>query len=117
MTKTEEREYAEGHPEHSPRETAKTGYWDINHPLYYASGIEPINYIESHDLNFALGNAIKYITRAGRKPNEQPQEALRKAVWYLEHEIERLDMLENHGLLIVPAAAKETVNDKVHEAI
>jgi hypothetical protein len=76
---------------------------EIDHPAHYTHGIEAIEFIDSHELNFSLGNAIKYIVRAGRKPNEKPQEALKKAVWYLEHEVERLDVLEDHGLLIVPA--------------
>ena len=62
----------------------------IEHPEYYRQGIEAIEFIDSHELNFSLGNAIKYIVRAGLKDGEPTQEALQKAVWYLEHEIERL---------------------------
>ena len=83
MTKGEERQ----HPAEGVKSKA------IDHPEYYKQGIEAIEFIDSHRLNFSLGNAIKYIVRAGHKPNEQAQEALRKAVWYLEHEIERLDAL------------------------
>ena len=35
----------------------------VNHPSHYNQGIEPIDIIESWDLNFSLGNAIKYILR------------------------------------------------------
>ena len=63
---------------------------EINHPSYYNGGIEAIEFIDSHHLNFSLGNAIKYIVRAGLKDGEPTQEALQKAIWYLEHEIERM---------------------------
>ena len=63
----------------------------INHPDYYNQGIEAIDFIESHNLNFSLGNAVKYIVRSGFKDGEPTQEALRKAIWYLEREIERLN--------------------------
>lgn len=63
---------------------------EINHPAYYTQGIEAIDFIESHRLNFSLGNAVKYIVRAGLKDGEPTLEALQKAVWYLEREIARL---------------------------
>lgn len=60
----------------------------VNHPQHYsAHGIEPIDYIESHDLNFNLGNVIKYVSRAPYKGTEL--EDLKKAKWYLEREIKR----------------------------
>ena len=61
---------------------------NVNHPSHYNQGIEPIDVIESWDLNFSLGNAIKYILRAPYKNNEL--EDLEKAKWYLEREIKRL---------------------------
>lgn len=61
---------------------------NVNHPKHYNQGIEPIDIIESWDLNFSLGNAIKYILRAPYKNNEL--EDLEKAKWYLEREIKRL---------------------------
>lgn len=66
----------------------------LNHPDYYNDGIEAIDFIESHNLNFSLGNAIKYIVRAGLKNGEPTQEALQKAIWYLEREIDRLNQEE-----------------------
>ena len=61
---------------------------NVDHPSHYNQGIEPIDIIESWDLNFSLGNAIKYILRAPYKNNEL--EDLEKAKWYLEREIKRL---------------------------
>ena len=52
---------------------------------------EPIEVIEDWGLNYRLGNAVKYIARNGRKPGEDPREGLRKAIWYLEREIQSLD--------------------------
>jgi len=60
----------------------------VNHPRHYKShpsGIECIQVTEH--LNFCLGNAIKYIWRADDKENDI--EDLRKAVWYVNREIER----------------------------
>lgn len=60
----------------------------INHPPHYLhSLIEPIDVIESWGLNFALGNVVKYIARAGHKGDRLEQ--LRKAEWYIRREIER----------------------------
>lgn len=60
----------------------------VNHPKHYNSGkIETIDVIEDWNLNFNLGNAIKYIARAEHKGNKK--EDLEKAVWYLEREISK----------------------------
>ena len=64
---------------------------EINHPDYYRSGgIEAIDFIDAHRLNFNLGNVIKYVTRAGHKEGEDAITALSKARWYLNHEMERI---------------------------
>ena len=60
---------------------------NVNHPLHYTqhpSGVECID-ITSH-MNFCLGNAMKYLWRAGLK--DDLIQDLRKAVWYIEQEIE-----------------------------
>ena len=58
----------------------------VNHPPHYkAGGIETIDFIEAKDLNYRLGNVIKYVSRAEKKAN--PLEDLKKAKWYLEREI------------------------------
>lgn len=62
----------------------------VNHPAHYSEGrkYEPIDVISDWNLNFCLGNTIKYISRAGRKNNMI--EDLNKAKFYLEYEINRL---------------------------
>ena len=60
----------------------------VNHPPHYkAGGIEVIDFIEAKDLNFRLGNAVKYISRAGKKASD-PVQDLEKAAWYLKREID-----------------------------
>ena len=59
----------------------------VNHPSHYTDGIEVIDYIESKHFPYHLGNAVKYISRAGKKnPNETITD-LQKAVWYLNRYI------------------------------
>ena len=60
----------------------------VNHPSHYVKGIQPIEVIESWDLNFSLGNAIKYILRSPYKGKQI--EDLEKARWYIDREINRL---------------------------
>ena len=64
----------------------------VNHPLHYTSGkIETIDFIEDKSLNFHRGNAVKYIVRAGKKDPEKEIEDLKKAAWYINREIARLE--------------------------
>lgn len=59
----------------------------INHPQHYqGQKFEVIEIIEDFNLNFCIGNAIKYILRAGKK-GDRVQD-LHKAMWYLRREIE-----------------------------
>jgi hypothetical protein len=61
----------------------------VNHPPHYkAGGVETIDFIEAKDLNYRLGNCVKYISRAGRKIGSDPVEDLEKALWYLKREID-----------------------------
>lgn len=60
----------------------------VNHPDHYGGEDNPyeaIKVIESWSLGFNLGNAVKYIARAGKKGSAT--EDLKKARWYLDHEI------------------------------
>jgi hypothetical protein len=62
----------------------------IERPAHYTfSAIEPIAVIEAWALGFHLGNVLKYIARAGRKGSRIDD--LRKARWYLDREINRMD--------------------------
>lgn len=60
----------------------------VNHPTHYQSknGMEVIDVIDNFELNFNLGNAVKYILRCGKKDNDIQE--LNKAIWYINHEIE-----------------------------
>ena len=64
---------------------------NVNHPKHYnnINGIECIQVVEC--FNFNKGNAIKYIWRAGEKNKDTEIEDLRKAIWYIEREIERIE--------------------------
>ena len=60
----------------------------VNHPAHYTSGnIEVIDFIDDQGLGFALGNAVKYIARAGKKDSAKTIEDLEKAIWYIKHQI------------------------------
>jgi len=57
----------------------------VDHPAHYTRGkYEVIEVIEDWELGFHLGNAIKYIARAGYKDPAKTEEDLRKAIWYIE---------------------------------
>lgn len=58
-----------------------------DHYTYAGDTYEAIKVIEAWGLGFCLGNAVKYICRAERKG--APLEDLRKAIWYIDHEIKR----------------------------
>jgi hypothetical protein len=60
----------------------------IDHPQHYQSNeIEVIDIIDSFNLNFNLGNSIKYILRADKKGNKKQD--LEKALWYINHELQK----------------------------
>lgn len=62
----------------------------IDHPPHYsAGGVEAIDVIEAWGLGFHLGNVVKYVSRAGRKPSADAVEDLKKARWYLDRFIEQ----------------------------
>jgi hypothetical protein len=65
----------------------------VNHPPHYTthpSGIEAIELCQYE--NFCIGNALKYLLRHQKKG--EPIQDLRKAIWYIEREIDRL---QNYG--------------------
>ena len=65
---------------------------NVRHPDHYlkSSGHEVIDVINAWELNFSLGNAIKYIARAGRKDTQKEIEDLEKAKFYIEMQIEEI---------------------------
>ncbi len=69
----------------------------INHPKHYnlhPSNVECIDIIECYSFN--VGSALKYLWRAGLKPGESALEDLRKAVWYVQREVDRLSRTQEH---------------------
>lgn len=64
----------------------------VDHPQHYndhPAGVECITVVEH--FNFNLGNVIKYVWRSGMKPGVDTLTDLRKAAWYIQREIERLE--------------------------
>ena len=67
-------------------------------PEHYGGEVnpfEPIKIIEYYDIDFCLGNVIKYTLRAGKKQSETSIDDLEKAIWYLNR---KLDKLKNKPL-------------------
>ena len=64
----------------------------VNHPSHYTDGgIETIDFIEAKKMPYHLGNAIKYISRAGKKDQDKTVEDLQKAIWYINRYIKVLE--------------------------
>ena len=66
---------------------------EIASPSHYCEGrkYEPKDVIRDWDLNFNLGNVVKYVSRNGRKNGESSIKDLRKARQYLDFELEALE--------------------------
>ncbi|MDU5027082.1 MAG: DUF3310 domain-containing protein [Negativicoccus succinicivorans] len=79
----------------------------INHPAHYTDGkFETIEAIESWRLGYHLGNAVKYISRAGKKSKDTELEDLRKARWYIKR------YLDHHQEKVESIGAMEYATDK-----
>jgi hypothetical protein len=64
----------------------------VNRPSHYTDGkIEVIEFIEDKKLGFCLGNAVKYIARAGKKDPTKEVEDLKKARWYIDRRIKEIE--------------------------
>lgn len=60
----------------------------VNHPSHYNDGkIEVIDFIEDKGFSYNLGNAVKYISRAGKKDPSKTIEDLEKAIFSIKREI------------------------------
>ena len=67
---------------------------NVQHPIYYGGADDPyeaIKVIEAWNLGFHLGNTVKYISRAGKKNGNSATQDLKKALFYLNREIELLE--------------------------
>ena len=86
----DQQEEGEGSPKYLRQGTRVEA---VEHPAHYNSGrIEVIDFIEDQELGFSLGNAVKYIARAGRKNGaDRGTEDLQKAIWYLQRELSLRD--------------------------
>lgn len=72
-----------------------SGKDDVNHPSHYGGDkennpYETIKVIEAWKLDFNLGNAVKYISRAGKKENNEEIKDLQKAIWYINRRVTNL---------------------------
>jgi hypothetical protein len=68
----------------------------VDHPAHYGGEDNPyeaIKVVEAWDLDFYLGNVIKYVSRAGKKGDQL--EDLKKARWYLDRKIARMEAATN----------------------
>lgn len=65
----------------------------VDHPQHYGGDntYEAIKVIEAWELDFHLGNAVKYICRAGKKAGNSTTVDLEKAIWYLQRKLERME--------------------------
>lgn len=73
--------------------SAEQPHDDVSNPHHYVSGkISPLDFIEAQGMgrDFCLGNALKYIGRAGKKAGVPELQDLEKAAWYLQRWIEQL---------------------------
>lgn len=77
----------------------------VTHPSHYTSGkIEVIDFITDQNLDFCLGNVVKYISRAGKKEEkgktifEKELEDLKKARFYLDYKIKILEQNDSGNI-------------------
>ena len=69
-------------------------YEMVDHPPHYNwhPVVEAIDVVEHFSFN--IGSVIKYLWRVGRKPKTEAIQDLRKAQWYIQREIERIERIE-----------------------
>ena len=66
----------------------------VNHPQHFGGEENPyevIKVIEATEMDFHLGNAYKYIARAGKKETDKEIQDLKKAIWYIERKIQLIE--------------------------
>jgi hypothetical protein len=77
----------------------------VDHPPHYGGAndpFEPIKVILAWGLDFCVGNAVKYIARAGKKPGESKVDDLKKARWYLDRAIAETQYHESISAPMMP---------------
>lgn len=85
----------------------------VNHPAHYTSdpsGVECIDIVRHR--NYNIGNAIKYLWRAGLKNEDKHIEDLKKAIFYITDEIKRLESMKISPARLVdnePMISKRTL--------
>ena len=85
---------------------------NVHHPIYYGGADDPyevIKVIEAWNLGFHLGNTVKYISRAGKKDGNSATQDLKKALFYLNREIELLEK-QNQVIDVSDAMVTDTVS-------
>lgn len=84
----------------------------VDHPPHYIAGrkYEPKDVIRDWDLNFSLGNAVKYISRAGRKDPSKTIEDLEKAIFYINDEIAAIRAEETQRIDDIERELKENTS-------
>lgn len=85
---------------------------NVRHPIYYGGADDPyeaIKVIEAWNLGFHLGNTVKYISRAGKKDGNSATQDLKKALFYLNREIELLEK-QNQVIDVSDAMVADTVS-------
>jgi hypothetical protein len=91
----------------------------VNHPEHYTShpsGVECID-VTRH-MTFNIGNVIKYCWRSGLKGGNPSVQDLRKAAWYLNDEIRRIEGKPDHILNMAPGdGIKSILSVKYHNDI
>jgi hypothetical protein len=85
-------------PEMKFKTTPDPNREQVNHPKHYGGDTpyEAIKVIEAWELDFCLGNTVKYISRAGKKDPAKELEDLKKARWYLDRKIKQLKDARDH---------------------
>ena len=81
-----------------------------NTPSHYQGTIQPIDLINAQNLNFNLGNVVKYVCRAGKKQGENVLSDLEKAQNYINYEIERIK--KNEQKTTKKASKKASYKDR-----
>lgn len=91
----------------------------IHHPPHYGGDTtyEAIKVIEAWELNFLIGNTVKYLCRAGKKPGQSPLQDLEKAAWYLARQIEQVKAAELGLSRKSLSSSKESALDELQEQL